>query len=35
VPDGSTDYLVVNTVDTDMFLCVKELHLAAGHPICI
>ncbi|KAG2056809.1 hypothetical protein BDR06DRAFT_988418 [Suillus hirtellus] len=35
VPDGSTDYLVVNTVDSDMFICVKELHLAAGHPICI
>ncbi|KAG1838310.1 hypothetical protein F4604DRAFT_1997251 [Suillus subluteus] len=33
VPDGSTDYLVVDTVDTDMFLCVKELHLEAGHPI--
>lgn len=35
VPDGSTDYLVIDTVDTDMFLRVKELHLAAGHPICI
>ncbi|KAG1860911.1 hypothetical protein F4604DRAFT_1893733 [Suillus subluteus] len=33
VPDGSTDYLVVDTVDTDMFLRVKELHLEAGHPI--
>ncbi|KAG1888602.1 hypothetical protein F4604DRAFT_1877195 [Suillus subluteus] len=33
VPDGSTNHLVVDTVDTDMFLCVKELHLKAGYPI--
>ncbi|KAG2150880.1 hypothetical protein DEU56DRAFT_728523 [Suillus clintonianus] len=33
VPDGSTDYLVVNTIDTDMFLWVRALHLEAGHPI--
>ncbi|KAG1864363.1 hypothetical protein F4604DRAFT_1893404 [Suillus subluteus] len=33
VPDGSTDYLVIDTVDTNMFLRVKELHLEAGHPI--
>jgi hypothetical protein len=33
VPDGSTDYLVVDTINTDMFLHVKELHLRAGHPI--
>jgi len=31
--DGSTDYLVVDTINTDMFLHVKELHLRAGHPI--
>ncbi|KAG1749387.1 hypothetical protein EDD22DRAFT_981848 [Suillus occidentalis] len=35
VLDGSTDYLVVDTVDSDMFIRVKELHLAAGHPIRI
>ncbi|KAG2050505.1 hypothetical protein BDR06DRAFT_1064545 [Suillus hirtellus] len=35
MPDGSTNYLVIDNVDTDMFLHVKELHLAAGHPICI
>jgi hypothetical protein len=33
VPDGSHDYLVVDTVDTDMFLRVKALHLKAGHLI--
>ncbi|KAG2092632.1 uncharacterized protein F5147DRAFT_747990 [Suillus discolor] len=31
VPDGSNDYIVVDTVDTDMFLRVKALHLEAGH----
>ena len=33
MPDGSHDYLVVDTVDTDMFLRVKALHLEAGHLI--
>ncbi|KAG1881469.1 hypothetical protein C8R48DRAFT_744221 [Suillus tomentosus] len=31
VPDGSNNYLVVDTVDTNMFLRVKALHLEAGH----
>ncbi|KAG1886830.1 uncharacterized protein F5891DRAFT_1132413 [Suillus fuscotomentosus] len=31
VPDGGNDFLVVDTVDTDMFLRVKALHLEAGH----
>ncbi|KAG1850262.1 hypothetical protein C8R48DRAFT_778238 [Suillus tomentosus] len=31
VPDGGNDFLVVDTVDTDMFLHVKALHLEAGH----
>ncbi|KAG2108167.1 uncharacterized protein F5147DRAFT_745794 [Suillus discolor] len=35
VPDGSHDYLVIDTVDTNMFLCVKALHLEAGHLICV
>ncbi|KAG1836159.1 hypothetical protein F4604DRAFT_2008209 [Suillus subluteus] len=29
------DYLVVNTVDTDMFLRVREMHQQAGHPVRI
>lgn len=34
VQDGnSLDYLVVDTVDTDMFLRVREIHLQAGHPV--
>ncbi|KAG1735250.1 hypothetical protein EDD22DRAFT_787738 [Suillus occidentalis] len=35
VPDVNLDYLVVDTVDTDMFLRVKEMHLEAGHPVRI
>lgn len=35
VPDVNLDYLVVDTVDTDMFLCMKEMHLEAGHLVCI
>ncbi|KAG1896982.1 uncharacterized protein F5891DRAFT_1130066 [Suillus fuscotomentosus] len=35
VHDASLDYLVVDTVDTDMFLRVKEIHLQAGHVIRI
>ncbi|KAG1771406.1 hypothetical protein EV702DRAFT_977341 [Suillus placidus] len=35
VPDGNLDCLVVDTVDTDMFLHVKEMHLEAGHPVRI
>ncbi|KAG1771613.1 hypothetical protein EV702DRAFT_1181456 [Suillus placidus] len=31
VPNGNHDYLVIDTVATDMFLCVKALHLEAGH----
>ena len=31
VPDGSHNYLVVDTVDTDMFLRIKALHLEARH----
>lgn len=31
VPDGPSDYLVVDTVDTDMFLRMKMMHLEAGH----
>ncbi|KAG1849526.1 hypothetical protein F4604DRAFT_1883786 [Suillus subluteus] len=31
VPDGPSDYLVVDTADTDMFLRVKMMHLEAGH----
>ncbi|KAG1858282.1 hypothetical protein C8R48DRAFT_748763 [Suillus tomentosus] len=31
VPDGPLDYLVVDTVDTDMFLRMKMMHLEAGH----
>ncbi|KAL4080101.1 hypothetical protein V8B97DRAFT_2020808 [Scleroderma yunnanense] len=25
------DYLVVDTIDTDMFLCIQAMHQAAGH----
>ncbi|KAG1898822.1 uncharacterized protein F5891DRAFT_1129283 [Suillus fuscotomentosus] len=35
VHDASLDYLVVDTVDTDMFLRVKEMHLQAGHVVHI
>ncbi|KAG2144052.1 hypothetical protein BD769DRAFT_1625688 [Suillus cothurnatus] len=35
LPDGPSDYLVVDTADTDMFLCVKMMHLEAGHIVCI
>ncbi|KAG1741774.1 uncharacterized protein EDB91DRAFT_1237047 [Suillus paluster] len=31
VHDAGLDYFVVDTVDTDMFLHVKEMHLQAGH----
>ncbi|KAG1741895.1 uncharacterized protein EDB91DRAFT_1237102 [Suillus paluster] len=31
VPDGPSDYLVVDTADTDMFLRMKMMHLEAGH----
>jgi hypothetical protein len=31
VPDGPSDYLVVDTVDTDMFVHMREMHLEAGH----
>ncbi|KAG1738384.1 uncharacterized protein EDB91DRAFT_1237752 [Suillus paluster] len=31
VLDGPSDYLVVDTVDTDMFLRMKMMHLKAGH----
>ncbi|KAG2351136.1 hypothetical protein BDR07DRAFT_1502501 [Suillus spraguei] len=31
VPDGPSDYLVVDTVDTDMFVCMREMHLEVGH----
>ncbi|KAG1829882.1 hypothetical protein EV424DRAFT_1585853 [Suillus variegatus] len=29
------DYFVVDTIDTDMFLCVREMHQQAGHPVRI
>ncbi|KAG1777609.1 hypothetical protein EV702DRAFT_1197228 [Suillus placidus] len=35
VHDENLDYLVVDTVDTDMFLHVKEMHLQAGHVVRI
>ncbi|KAG2029714.1 hypothetical protein BDR03DRAFT_880154 [Suillus americanus] len=35
VHDAGLDYLVIDTVDTDMFLWVKEMHLQAGHVIRI
>ncbi|KAG1779158.1 hypothetical protein EV702DRAFT_1178670 [Suillus placidus] len=31
VPDGPFDHLVVDTVDSDMFLRMREMHLEAGH----
>ncbi|KAG2110154.1 hypothetical protein BD769DRAFT_1630365 [Suillus cothurnatus] len=31
VPDGPSDYLVVDTVDTNMFVHMREMHLEAGH----
>ncbi|KAG2060446.1 hypothetical protein BDR06DRAFT_1053585, partial [Suillus hirtellus] len=31
IADGPSDYLVVDTADTDMFLCIKMMHLEAGH----
>jgi hypothetical protein len=31
VPDGPSDYLVVDTVDTSMFVRMREMHLEAGH----
>ncbi|KAG1819628.1 uncharacterized protein BJ212DRAFT_1267109, partial [Suillus subaureus] len=35
VPDGPSNYLVVDTTDTDMFLHVKMMHLEAGHIVHI
>ncbi|KAG2338015.1 hypothetical protein BDR05DRAFT_978302 [Suillus weaverae] len=35
VHDTGLNYFVVDTVDTDMFLCVKEMHLQAGHVVRI
>ncbi|KAG2353885.1 hypothetical protein BDR07DRAFT_1454335 [Suillus spraguei] len=35
VHDANLDYFVVDTVDTDMFLHVKEMHLQAGHVVRI
>ncbi|KAG1898719.1 uncharacterized protein F5891DRAFT_1129341 [Suillus fuscotomentosus] len=35
VHDENLDYFVVDTVDTDMFLHVKEMHLQAGHVVRI
>ncbi|KAG1758596.1 hypothetical protein EDD22DRAFT_981351 [Suillus occidentalis] len=34
MPDGPSDYLVVDTVDTDMFVHMREMHLKAGHLVC-
>ncbi|KAG2740943.1 hypothetical protein P692DRAFT_20752023 [Suillus brevipes Sb2] len=31
VPDEPSNYLVVDTVDTDMFVRMREMHLEAGH----
>ena len=31
VADGPSDYFVVDTADTDMFLRIKMMHLEAGH----
>ncbi|KAG2350133.1 hypothetical protein BDR05DRAFT_942666 [Suillus weaverae] len=31
IPDGPSDYLIVDTADTDMFLRMKMMHLEAGH----
>jgi hypothetical protein len=33
--DNSLDYLVIDTIDTDMFLHVRDMHLQAGHPVRI
>ncbi|KAG0691763.1 hypothetical protein DFH29DRAFT_986140 [Suillus ampliporus] len=33
--ENSLDYLVVNTIDTDMFLRVRDMHLQAGHLVHI
>ncbi|KAG0699084.1 hypothetical protein DFH29DRAFT_983675 [Suillus ampliporus] len=33
--ENSLDYLVVDTIDTDMFLHVRDMHLQAGHPVRI
>ncbi|KAG1907617.1 uncharacterized protein F5891DRAFT_938593, partial [Suillus fuscotomentosus] len=30
---NSLNYLIVDTVDTDMFLRVRDMHLQAGHPV--
>ncbi|KAG1838317.1 hypothetical protein F4604DRAFT_1997182 [Suillus subluteus] len=35
VHDAGLDYLLVDMVDTDMFLRVKEMHLQAGHVVRI
>ncbi|KAG1816991.1 hypothetical protein EV424DRAFT_1624504 [Suillus variegatus] len=35
VHDENLDYFIVDTVDTDMFLRVKAMHLQAGHVVCI
>ncbi|KAG2349794.1 hypothetical protein BDR05DRAFT_972737 [Suillus weaverae] len=35
IADGPSDYLVVDTADTDMFLCIKMMHLEAGHIMCV
>lgn len=35
VHDAGLDYFVVDTVDTDMFLRVKKMHLQAGHVVRI
>ncbi|KAG1813563.1 uncharacterized protein BJ212DRAFT_1447796 [Suillus subaureus] len=35
IADGPSDYLIVDTADTDMFLHIKMMHLEAGHIVCI
>ncbi|KAG1823449.1 uncharacterized protein BJ212DRAFT_1566538 [Suillus subaureus] len=35
IADGPSDDLIVDTADTDMFLCIKMMHLEAGHIVCI
>ncbi|KAG2155158.1 uncharacterized protein EDB93DRAFT_1248116 [Suillus bovinus] len=35
VHDETLDYFVIDTVDTDMFLHLKEMHLQAGHVVHI
>ncbi|KAG2074934.1 hypothetical protein BDR04DRAFT_1126623 [Suillus decipiens] len=35
IADGPSDYLIVDTADTDMFLRIKMMHLEAGHIMCI